>query len=227
MSRTKWLAVATTANPMASGDATAKRRTAKCAVVAKQDDADDDVPAEVQAGEGRVLVRQPWRLERAICVRLLGDGVHQAEIEHPRWRHGEEGEEEEPDRAGDDESVAEELVAVAPVEEENDRGAEDHGPVTPDVDPVREHDQDVVSRDRRLKLVLPVDVPPVLDVDDPLSIRKRDLRASCREVADEEVGEYRGEDEPHLPKEASLLQRCDRHRLERRCEDVEPHPRGR
>ena len=116
----------------------------------QEDDADDDVPAEMQAGEGRVLVRQPWRLERAIRVRLLGDGVDQSEFEHPRWRHGEKRKEDESDRSRDDEGVAEQVVAVAAAEEENNRGAEDHGPVTPDVDPVGEHDQEVVVRDRRL-----------------------------------------------------------------------------
>ena len=61
--------------------------------------------------------------------------IDQAEFEHLRRRDGEKREEEEVDRSGM-RAVAKELIAVASVEEENDRGAEDHGPVTPDAEPV-------------------------------------------------------------------------------------------
>jgi hypothetical protein len=42
----------------------------------------------------------------------------------------------------------------------------------------------------------------MLDVDDPLSVCERHLRASCREVADEEIGEYR-DDGVRLAEKAS------------------------
>lgn len=71
----------------------------------EDDDPDEQVPAEVQAGHRRVLIRQLRGLQRAVGGRLLRDGVHEAEVEKARRCHREEGEEEEADRAGDEDGV--------------------------------------------------------------------------------------------------------------------------
>jgi hypothetical protein len=43
--------------------------------------ADEDVPSDIQAREGGVLIGEPNRLQRPVRARLLGDGVHEAEVE--------------------------------------------------------------------------------------------------------------------------------------------------
>jgi hypothetical protein len=57
-------------------------------------DAHEQVPAEVQAGESRVLVGEPRRLERPVRVRVERDGVDERGIGKPRGRDRKEREEE-------------------------------------------------------------------------------------------------------------------------------------
>ena len=62
-------------------------------------DADEDVPAEVQAREGRVLIGEPRRLKRSVGVRMQRDRVDDCRVREPRRGDGEEREEEEADAA--------------------------------------------------------------------------------------------------------------------------------
>ncbi len=76
-------------------------------------DAHEQVPAEVQAGEGRVLVGEPGRLERPVRVRVESDGVDERGVGKPRGRDRKEREEEKADSAGDQDRVAQEAIALA------------------------------------------------------------------------------------------------------------------
>ena len=85
-STTKWLAVATTENAIASGPATERKRKTSDVVAVNTTIPSEHVPADVEAGEGCVLVRQPGRLEGAVRARLARDRVDEPEVEEPRRR---------------------------------------------------------------------------------------------------------------------------------------------
>ena len=167
----------------------------------QQDDSDEDVPADVQAGERRVLVREPGRLERAVRVGALRDRVDKPDVEQARRRDGEEREEEKADQAGGDHRVAEEVVVPAPVEVQPGRNAEDHGPVAPDVDPVRDVDEDVAAERHGLQRVFPADPERILERDQAACVGERGLRAAGREVAHAEVDDDRAGDDQRFADE--------------------------
>jgi hypothetical protein len=166
---------------------------------AEEDDSDQDVPAGVQARESRVLVRKARRLQCAVRAGLVGDGVEKPEVEQTRRRDREEREEEEADRTGDEHRVAKQPVAVAPEQEEGDAGREDHRPVTPDVDPVRERDQRLAARDGRLDALFLEEPECPLQAHDPVGVLERRPRAARRHVANCEVRCHRGDDQCGLP----------------------------
>jgi hypothetical protein len=117
---------------------------------APDSDAGDEVPPEVQAGKRRVLVGEPRRLQCAVGLRVKRDGVRQHRVCKARRRDGEEGEEDEADRTGDQHCVAQEQIAVAAIAIEDDSDRDDHGPVAPDVNPVRDRGERVACDDRLL-----------------------------------------------------------------------------
>jgi hypothetical protein len=176
----------------------------------EHDDPDEQVPAHVQARERRVLVGQPRRLERPVCVRLLGDGVYQPEGEQARRRDREEREEEEPERAGHEEGVAEQHVPLPVAHVENGGRGQDHRPVTPDVHPVGEGHERVAAGDRSLEGSLAGEAERPLDVQEPLRVGEGDVGASGRGVADAEVEEDRERDERGLPEKAAPGARGER-----------------
>jgi hypothetical protein len=176
----------------------------------KEHDPDEQVPAHVQAREGRVLVRQPRRLQRAVGVRLLGDGVDELERQQPRRGDGEEREEEEAERARHEERVAEQHVPPPVAEVEDDGGRQDHRPVAPDVDPVGERHQHVAAGERRLERLLSSDADRPLEVEQPLGVGERRLGAARRQVADAEVQEDRERDERRLAEKATAGARDER-----------------
>jgi hypothetical protein len=96
----------------------------------------EEVPAEVQAGEGRVLVGEPGRLEHPVSVRVESDGVDESRVDEPWRRDGEEREEEKSDSTGDEDRVPQQPVALAAMQEEDDPDRDDDGPVAPDINPV-------------------------------------------------------------------------------------------
>jgi hypothetical protein len=100
-------------------------------------DTDEQVPAAVQTRESRVLVGEPGRLQRPVRVRLERDGVDERRVDQSRGRHRKECEEEEAQATGDEDRVAEEPVALAASQKEDDPDRDDHRPVAPNVDPVR------------------------------------------------------------------------------------------
>lgn len=155
----------------------------------------------MQAGERRVLVREPGRLERAVRVGALRDRVDEPDVEQARRRDGEEREEEEADQAGGDHRVAEEVVVPAPVEVQPGRNAEDHGPVAPDVDPVRDVDENVAAERHGLQRVLPAEPERILERDEAACVGERGLGAPRREVAHAEVDEDRDGDDQRLTDE--------------------------
>lgn len=165
-------------------------------------DPDDDVPTEVQAGERCVLVRQAGRLEGPVRARLVRDRIDQCCVDKPRRGDREEGEEEEPDRTGDEQRVAEDVVAIAAVDVESGGSSENHGPVTPDVDPVRERHEQVVTDDQTLDPLFPSDTQPVLESNDPRCVGRRLIRASNRSVPNREVRDDRERDEKRFTRKS-------------------------
>ena len=201
-SSTKWLAVATTANAIASGESTARTRTRERGGRGEQDDAHEDVPAHVQARERGELVRQPRRLERAVGLRALGHRVDEPEVEQPRRGDRHQREEEEADRSGDEHRVAQHAV-VRPVREvQRDGRGEDHRPVAPDVDPVRERDQRRRCR-RRAPWIAPSQAMPsvLLEVEEAGRVVPRRRLGADGRVPHAEVDEHRERDEHDLPRE--------------------------
>jgi hypothetical protein len=167
----------------------------------EEHDADEHVPAGVKARKCGVLVRQARRLERAVGVGALRHRVDEPDVEQARRRDGKEGEEEEADQAGGDHRVAEEVVLPPPVDVEPGRGAEDDGPVTPDVDPVRDVDEDVAAERRRLDGTFPADSERVFERDHAPRVRERGVGASRREIAHGEVDDDRHRDDHRLTRE--------------------------
>jgi hypothetical protein len=98
----------------------------------------------MEARERGVLVGQPRWLQGAVGVRMQGHRVQQRGIRKPRRGHRQQREEEEADRPGDEDRVAEQQEAVVPLSVEEDRGGDDHRPVAPDVDPVGEGDDEIM-----------------------------------------------------------------------------------
>jgi hypothetical protein len=155
----------------------------------EEDDPDGEVPPDMQARKCGVLVREAGRLKRAVGVRLIRDGVGEANVEQSRRCNRHEREEEEADSARDEERITQEVVAITSPDVQRDRRGKDHGPMAPDVDPVRERDQSGSAGDRSLDAVLPIDVQPSLEVDDMFAVREGLGRSPGRDVADREVGE--------------------------------------
>jgi hypothetical protein len=143
-------------------------------------DPDEQVPAEVEAREGRVLVRERRRLEPAVGGRPLDDRVDEARSEQPGRRHGKQREEQEPDRGREEDRVPEQVVGVAALAVEQDRDGGDHGPVAEDVDPVRQRDERGVRKHGRLNRLLPVEREVPLEVQNRPAVVDRVGGASLR-----------------------------------------------
>jgi hypothetical protein len=167
-------------------------------------DTGEDVPAEVEARERGELVRQTRRLERAVGVRMERDRVDEVRVRQARRRHGEKREEEEPDRAGDQDGVAEQPVARVLVAKEDDCDRDDHRPVPPDVGPVGERDDSVVGDDLRLEPALPGEVNGPLEGHDVVCVRVRRLGAARGQVANAEVRERCQACVAELPKRVTV-----------------------
>lgn len=63
----------------------------------EKNDAQEEVPAGMEAREGGVLVRQGRRLERPVPARVFRHRVDEPRIGQPRWGNGERCEEDKPD----------------------------------------------------------------------------------------------------------------------------------
>jgi hypothetical protein len=164
----------------------------------EETDTEEQVPARVKAREGRELVREPGRLKRSVRVRPFGHRIDQAEVEQARWCDGEQREEQEADQPGREDRVAEHDVLGPPGEEEERRDGEDHGPVPPDVDPVRDVDERLGTRHTVLERVLVREAEFRLEVDQVPGVRVRCGRAADRDVAHAEVQQHRPRDQRDL-----------------------------
>jgi hypothetical protein len=180
---------------------------------AEHDDADEQVPAEVEARQCGVLVRQGRRLERTVRPRPLDHGVGEAGADQARRGDGEQREEGEPDRGRDQNRVPEQAVRGTPRLVEHHRGRGNHRPVAVDVDPVREGDERVVRKDRVLQTVLPVEGEAPLEPKNRLAVLDRRAGAPLGDGADANVGQRGTAHEHQLAK--SARERAGRDRWDR------------
>ena len=170
---------------------------------AEENDADEQVPAEVQARHCRVLVREPRRLERPVRVRPAGDRVHQAGIDKPRRRSREEGEEEKADQARDDHGVAKQPIALSPNGEQRDRDGRDYRPVAPDVHPVGEIDESSTPQDNGLEAVFPTEPHVLLEPRQTCAVLDRSRGAPFGQLAHSAVNKPEQSNHDELPSDRS------------------------
>jgi hypothetical protein len=170
----------------------------------EQDDSNREVPSDVEAREGGVLIREARRLERAVGIRLIRHGVDQAKLEQPRRRDRHQREEEEANSARDEERIAQQVVAIRAPDIEDDRSREDHRPMAPDVDPVGERDQEIGADHGCLDGVFPGDTERVLQIHHALAVRERLAWRTGRDVTDSEVREDRARDERRLAQQTGV-----------------------
>jgi hypothetical protein len=135
---------------------------------------------------------------------VLRDGVRQHRVREARRRDREEGEEDEADRTRDQHCVAQKPIAVASITVERDSDSDDHRPVTPDVDPVRDRRERLVRGDRLLERPLPVQMRGVLEPHQALGVLVRGLRAAGSEISNAEIGEGGEGSESDLTKRPGL-----------------------
>lgn len=164
----------------------------------EEDDAEQEVPAEVQARERGVLVRERRRLQGPVAARGLRNRVHDLREHEARRRHRDNGKEDESDQPGDDHRVPQEVVLVPPVHVEKDAAGRDQRPVPVHVHPVRKRGRDVVAEGRRLDPDLPGDTERLLDPEELARIRKRLLDVPLREAAHAEVHDHGEGDQRRL-----------------------------
>ena len=167
---------------------------------AEENDANEQVPAEMEARHCRVLIREPRRLERTVRVRPAGDRVHQAGVDKPRWRGRKQREEEKADQARDDHGVAKQPIALAADGEQRDRDGCDQGPVAPDVHPVGEIDEGAFANDHRLETVLPSEPEVLLESCHVRAVSDRCRSAALRQFADAAVGKRDQSNHHQLPR---------------------------
>ena len=167
----------------------------------EEDNADEEVPARVQAREGRVLVRQRRRLERSIALRVLRDRVDDPGISKARRSHGKRREEAESDQARDEHRVPEQDVALAAPGVERDPAGGDHRPVAVDIDPVRGGHEPVMLDDQILQVVFPGDPEVALGAPQPAGIGEGTADPVLGEAADAEVDEHRDGDQAGLSRD--------------------------
>ena len=167
---------------------------------AEENDANEQVPAEMEARHCRVLIREPRRLERTVRVRPAGDRVHQAGVDKPRWRGRKQREEEKADQARDDHRVAKQPIALAADGEQRDRDGCDQGPVAPDVHPVGEIDEGAFANDHRLETVLPSEPEVLLESCHVRAVSDRCRSAALRQFADAAVGKRDQSNHHQLPR---------------------------
>jgi hypothetical protein len=167
----------------------------------EEDDSEEEVPAEVQARERGVLVREGGRLQRPVAARVLRHRVHDLRHDEPRRRDRDGGEEDEADQPGDDHRIPQKAVPIPPVDVEKHAAGRDHRPVPVDVHPVRERGQDVVTDDHRLDPELPGDTEGVLDPEELPRVRERLLDTPLRETPNAEVDEHGETDQRGLARE--------------------------
>jgi hypothetical protein len=167
----------------------------------EEDDPEEEVPAEVEARQRRVLVRQRRRLKRTVAVRVLGHCVHDSWLDESRWGDRNDGEEDESDQAGDDHRVTQKAIPVPPVHVEEDGADGDNRPVPVDVDPVRERDRGLVAENRPLDGELPRDPELALEPQERIRVGERSVDPPLGEPAHQEVDEDRKGDQGELTNE--------------------------
>jgi hypothetical protein len=152
----------------------------------------------VEARHRGELVDQRRRLQDAIGVRLLGDGVDHAEVEQPRRRHRKRREDDDPGQARDQHGVAIDHVPVRRADDQPGQHRDDHRPVAPDVDPVRQPGETVVVDEVLLHRRFDVDAEAPLEIDDPAGVAGRRRGRSLGEGPHGEVDDDRADEDAGL-----------------------------
>jgi hypothetical protein len=183
----------------------------------EEHDADEQVPACVQARQRRVLVRERWGLQRPVPARVTRDRVDEAGLGEPWWRNGQKCKEREADQAGDDHRVTKDEVLLAPPHVQHDEADRDHRPMPVDVDPVGDRDEAVVGDEHTLELSLPGDSEGALDPEHGVCVGERAIDALLGQAAHTEVHEQREHDERELPspggEHSRVTRKCSHHTL--------------
>ena len=161
-------------------------------------DADEQVPADVQAGQRGVLVDEGGRLQHPIGVGVLGDRVDQSERAQPRWRHRIAGEEHQPRRPRDHHRVAQPQVDDPVPQRQPQQHHRDHRPVPPDVDPVGDVGQPLMAYDDRLHEGLVLEAEPPLERDHLPRVLDRQRRPAIGQPPHTEVHDDPQRDQAQL-----------------------------
>jgi hypothetical protein len=156
---------------------------------AEDDDADEQVPADVEAGHGGVLVDKRRGEQLAIAGRTARHDVDERKIGEARRRDREQREDDEPHEAGDQAGVAEQVVLAPAIPEQQNARDHQHRPVAVDVDAGGEVGEGMRADHGALDRVLPADAEGTLDVHHPGGIRERVGHAALGQRAHAEVGQ--------------------------------------
>jgi hypothetical protein len=168
-------------------------------------DAHQQVPAEVEAGDRGVLVDEGRWLQYAVRRRLFGDGVNEAVAgQESWWCDGEDREDQQSDRPGDEHGIAESGVLVAVPDHQPQQRDGEHRPVPVDVEVADGVDQPAVIGDCVLQAGLGEDAGGLFELDDPLGIAVRQIHPGLDQATNTEVEADPGEDHHDLPRHPPL-----------------------
>jgi hypothetical protein len=165
---------------------------------AEHHDAQQDVPAGVEARHRGVLVDERPREDLPITPELACDGVYDSQSAQSRRRHREEREHEETDQPGDQYRVAQPEVVRPPEAEEQDAADDENGPMAVHVDGVRDVDQPWMAEHLVLQRRLPVQAEPAFHVRDVRGVRHRPRDVALGQRAHPEVREVAASEDQQL-----------------------------
>ncbi len=147
-----------------------------------QGQADEQVPADVQARQRGVLVDEGRRLQDPVGARLLGDRVDEPQARQPGRRDRVGGVDAQPHQAGRHHGVAQAQEDGAVAQRQPQQHADDHRPVAPDVDPVGHRRERVDVDEERLHPGLDVEAELLLDRQQVVRVVHRDAGVTGREA---------------------------------------------
>jgi hypothetical protein len=167
-----------------------------------------EAPADVHARHRGIGV-EPHAAERARVVPREADRVGDAQPrDEARWGGRDQYVGDRRDRNREQQRTAQEPVVVAVARSQPDEGRDDHRAEADEVVEIEEA-PDRQRRDRALHGALVEEVCRTLDRDQLVGIRERALRASDRDVAQQQVAAVEGHPEPELEAcEASCASEC-------------------
>jgi hypothetical protein len=175
----------------------------------EQQDADEEVPAGVKARQSCVLIRESRRLQSPVAVRVLRHGVDYRGIHEPRWCHGERREEGEADQAGDEHRVSQQPVLPSMPDVEEHPAAENDGPVSIHVDPVRRSNEEPLVQDELLEPPLPGDPERPLESQKPVGVLESTVDSALGQPSYSEVDEGSDGDDGNFPRDGKRVRRSN------------------